>query len=308
MPELPAAPRRSYQPRPAEQKLWACLGGGQLGVRFRRQYRLGAYSVDFACLELRLLIDLADRPTDARREDWLQAQGYTLLRYDTAQVLAGLDAVLDDIGARIPGYQPGMLVPGPLAAGPAAADLMDACPPTVRLPALPTDSPSPARAARGIESLLPHSPQSDQAWMREALVLARRAAAAGEVPVGAVLVQDGRKIGEGWNRPILDCDPTAHAEIMALRAGGQALANYRLPGATLYVTLEPCAMCAGAIIHARVSRLVFGARDPKAGAVDSVYDLIARPQLNHVVEWQGGVLAEDCAQLLRDFFRARRGA
>ncbi len=148
----------------------------------------------------------------------------------------------------------------------------------------------------------------DLAWMRRALELAGSAAAEGEVPVGAVLVKDGEILGEGWNRPIALHDPSAHAEMMALRAAAAKLGNYRLPDTTLYVTLEPCVMCAGAIVHARVSRLVFGARDPKAGAVDSVYDVIARPRLNHVVEWHGGgVLEEECGSLLREFFRARRG-
>jgi tRNA(adenine34) deaminase len=144
------------------------------------------------------------------------------------------------------------------------------------------------------------------AWMRQALALAQRAARDGEVPVGAVLVKDGAIVGEGWNLPITTHDPSAHAEMIALRAAAAALGNYRLPGTTLYVTLEPCVMCAGAIMHARVSRLVFGARDPKAGAVDSVYDVIARPRLNHVVEWCGGVLEEECGAILREFFRARR--
>lgn len=149
----------------------------------------------------------------------------------------------------------------------------------------------------------------DEHWLRHALGLAERAAAEGEVPVGAVLIgADGALLAEGWNRPIALHDPTAHAEIMAMRAGASALGNYRLTGTTLYVTLEPCAMCAGAIIHARVGRLVFGASDPKAGAVNSVYDLIGRPQLNHVVAWQGGVLEAECAEQLRAFFRARRGA
>jgi len=147
---------------------------------------------------------------------------------------------------------------------------------------------------------------SDRAHMRRALLLAERAAAEGEVPVGAVLVKDGAVLAEGWNRPISGHDPSAHAEMLALRAAACTLGNYRLPGTTLYVTLEPCVMCAGAIIHARVSRLVFGARDPKAGAVDSVYDVIARPQLNHAVEWRGGVLEAECSAILRDFFRARR--
>lgn len=147
----------------------------------------------------------------------------------------------------------------------------------------------------------------DQAWMRRALALADQAAQAGEVPVGAVLIDAlGHVIGEGWNQPIGLHDPSAHAEMMALRAGAARLRNYRLPGTTLYVTLEPCAMCAGAIIHARVQRLVFGAADPRAGAVHSLYDLIAQPRLNHRVSWEGGVLEAECGEVLRRFFRARR--
>jgi tRNA-adenosine deaminase (EC 3.5.4.-) len=146
----------------------------------------------------------------------------------------------------------------------------------------------------------------DRRWMQEALALARRAEAAGEVPVGAVLVRDGQRLGEGWNRPIGDHDPSAHAEMLALRAAGLAAGNYRLPGSTLYVTLEPCVMCAGAIIHARVGRLVFAAPDARAGAVHSVYDVISSPRLNHVVEWVGGVMEAEAAALLRAFFRARR--
>ena len=148
--------------------------------------------------------------------------------------------------------------------------------------------------------------EDEARWMRHALTLAQRAADAGEVPVGAVLVKDGAVIGEGWNRPIATHDPSAHAEMIALRDAAASLGNYRLPGTTLYVTLEPCAMCAGAIIHARVERLVFGAADPKAGAVHSVYDLIAQPRLNHAVQWHGGVLEAECADILRGFFRARR--
>ncbi|SFF37599.1 tRNA(adenine34) deaminase [Fontimonas thermophila] len=144
--------------------------------------------------------------------------------------------------------------------------------------------------------------------MRHALLLAHRAQAAGEVPVGAVVVHDGRIVGEGWNRPIGTCDPSAHAELVALRAAARRLGNYRLTGTTLYVTLEPCVMCAGAIVHARVARLVFGAWDPKAGAVRSVYDVIAQPRLNHRVEWHGGVLEDACGGILKQFFRARRRA
>ena len=142
--------------------------------------------------------------------------------------------------------------------------------------------------------------------MERALALAREAAAAGEVPVGAVLVRDGALVAEGHNRPIADHDPTAHAEIVALRAAGRRLANYRLPGTILYVTLEPCTMCVGALVHARVQRLVFGAPDPRTGAAGSVIDLARAPFHNHRLAVTGGVLAEASAELLRDFFRRRR--
>ncbi len=142
--------------------------------------------------------------------------------------------------------------------------------------------------------------------MRRALALARRAEAAGEVPVGAVVVRGGEVLGEGWNRPIARRDPTAHAEIVALRAAAAAAGNYRLPGATLYVTLEPCLMCAGALVHARLSRLVYGAQDPKTGAAGSRLDAFALPFLNHRVEVTGGVLAAECGSLLKAFFAARR--
>ncbi len=147
---------------------------------------------------------------------------------------------------------------------------------------------------------------SDSAWMGEALELAARAEAEGEVPVGALLVRDGEVIGSGWNRTIAAHDPTAHAEILALRAAGAATSNYRLPGSTLYVTLEPCAMCVGAMIHARVERLVFGAHDPKTGAAGGRFDLLRHPAHNHVMECVGGVMAEECGEILRAFFRARR--
>jgi tRNA(adenine34) deaminase len=146
----------------------------------------------------------------------------------------------------------------------------------------------------------------DELYMRRALELAACGEAEGEVPVGAVLVHEGRVLAETWNRPISLDDPTAHAEILALRAGGQALGNYRLPGATLYVTLEPCAMCAGAMVHARIARLVYGAPDPRAGAVDSNIGLLRVPGLNHRVAVTGGVLGPECSARLQAFFRARR--
>lgn len=146
----------------------------------------------------------------------------------------------------------------------------------------------------------------DKFWMRRALELACRAEEYGEVPVGAVLVKDGVSIAEGWNCPISTNDPTAHAEIIALRAGGLVLSNYRLVDSTLYVTLEPCAMCMTAIVHARVKRLVFGGYDPKRGAVCNALQLADAEFLNHRVEWTGGVLEEECSALLRTFFRRRR--
>jgi tRNA(adenine34) deaminase len=143
--------------------------------------------------------------------------------------------------------------------------------------------------------------------MRRALELAQCAAGAGEVPVGAVLVKDGEPVGQGWNRPIADHDPSAHAEIVALRQAGWRLGNYRLPGTTLYVSLEPCVMCAGALVHARVARVVYGAADPKGGACGSVFDLLpSDARFNHRVECTGGVMADACGDLLRTFFRERR--
>lgn len=152
------------------------------------------------------------------------------------------------------------------------------------------------------------TPDLDELYMRRALELAACAEAEGEVPVGAVLVAEGRVQAEAWNRCIALADPTAHAEMLALRAGGAALGNYRQPGATLYVTLEPCPMCAGAMVHARLARLVFGAFDPKTGAAGSVFDLVRAPELNHELYVTGGVLAAECGEVLQSFFRARRRA
>ncbi len=143
-------------------------------------------------------------------------------------------------------------------------------------------------------------------WMRHALALADRAEAEGEVPVGAVVVRDGEILGEGYNRVIGASDPTAHAEINALRAAAAAVGNYRLPGATLYVTLEPCTMCAGTLVHARIERLVFAAREPRAGVVCSTASLLDSTQYNHRVLWEEGVLADESASKLQAFFRARR--
>jgi len=147
---------------------------------------------------------------------------------------------------------------------------------------------------------------SDEAWMRYAIRLAQRAEQQGEVPVGAVIVKNNRCLAEGWNNAIKTHDPTAHAEIMALRGAGLALENYRLIDTTVYVTLEPCVMCMGALSHARIKRLVFGAFDPKRGAVCNALSLTDASFLNHKIEWQGGVLETECSEMLKDFFRARR--
>ena len=148
--------------------------------------------------------------------------------------------------------------------------------------------------------------QLDRQFMQEAIEQAKLAALAGEVPVGAILVRDGQVIGRGFNQPIGNHDPSAHAEMLALRTAAQGVANYRLPGATLYVTLEPCVMCSGAMLHARIDRVVFGAPDPKTGAAGSVLDIFASKQINHQTQVEGGILAEECGQILRDFFRERR--
>lgn len=163
-----------------------------------------------------------------------------------------------------------------------------------------------------MESPFTHAPLpvavEDERWMRHALQLAAGAAEAGEVPVGAVLVRQGEVLGEGANAPIGLADPTAHAEVRALRAAAARVGNYRLPGATLYVTLEPCAMCAGALLHARVARVVYGTRDAKTGAAGSVIDLFAEPRLNHHAQIEGGVLQAECAAQISGFFASRRQA
>jgi len=146
----------------------------------------------------------------------------------------------------------------------------------------------------------------DRQFMQQALEQAQLAALAGEVPVGAVLVRDGLVISRAFNKPITDHDPSAHAEMLALRHAALSAENYRLPGATLYVTLEPCIMCAGAMLHARVDRIVYGAADPKTGAAGSVLDVFSSKQINHQTVIEGGMMAQECGQLLRDFFKERR--
>ncbi|HVC37514.1 MAG TPA: tRNA adenosine(34) deaminase TadA [Gammaproteobacteria bacterium] len=155
--------------------------------------------------------------------------------------------------------------------------------------------------------LTPHSvSEADERWMQQALTLARKAGATNEVPVGSVVVKDGAIIGRGWNHPIAAHDPTAHAEIIAIREAARTSENYRLTDATLYVTLEPCVMCAGAMLHARIRRLVFGASDPRAGAAGSIFNIVQTPALNHRLDITGGVLAEQCGELLKSFFSQRR--
>ncbi len=147
----------------------------------------------------------------------------------------------------------------------------------------------------------------DEMFMRDALVLAERAMCLGEVPVGAVLTKNGEIIADGHNQPLGACDPTAHAELVALRKAGQLLSNYRLVDCELYVTIEPCVMCVGALLHARIKRLVFGAAEPRAGAVQSHLKLLEKSHFNHTIEWRGGVLAADCGALMQRFFREKRG-
>lgn len=148
--------------------------------------------------------------------------------------------------------------------------------------------------------------QLDRQFMQEAIEQAKLAANAGEVPVGAVLVRDGQIISRGFNQPIANSDPSAHAEMIAMRAAAETEGNYRLPGTTLYVTLEPCTMCAGAMLHARIDRVVFGAQDPKTGAAGSVLNVFSEKQINHQTQVEGGILGEECGQLLRKFFKERR--
>jgi tRNA(adenine34) deaminase len=146
----------------------------------------------------------------------------------------------------------------------------------------------------------------DQQYMRIAIEQAQLAAQSGEVPVGAVLVKDGQVISKAFNKPIANHDPSAHAEMLAIREAALAEENYRIPGSTLYVTLEPCAMCSGAMLHARIDRVVYGAPDPKTGAAGSVLDIFSSKQINHQTSVEGGIMSEECGQLLRDFFKGRR--
>jgi len=166
--------------------------------------------------------------------------------------------------------------------------------------------PSQKTAAGESPKTEEHGSASDELWMEEALRCAQRGLEAGEVPVGAVVVRGGQIVGRGWNGNITGSDPTAHAEVVALREAGAAVGNHRLEDCALFVTIEPCAMCAGAMVHARIQRLVYGAADPKAGAVHSVMQVLNHPQLNHQIEVRSGVLAGRSAEVLQSFFRNRR--
>jgi tRNA(adenine34) deaminase len=178
--------------------------------------------------------------------------------------------------------------------------------PAEKPPTNSTSNPQDLRPKTPSEELSTDKFRSDELWMEEALRCAQRALELGEVPVGAVVVCEGRVVGRGWNRNIADCDPTAHAEIVALREAGTAVGNHRLGECELFATIEPCPMCAGALVHARIRRLVYGAQDPKAGAVESVMQVVNHPQLNHRIEVRSGVLAGRSAEMLQTFFRNRR--
>lgn len=257
-------------PTEAELKLWSVLRRGQLdGFRFRRRVRLGSYVADFLCDETGLIVE-TDARHDRMHDSVLAEQGYEVLRFSNDDLLQRTDAVLDQMRLRLQARR--------LAVTDADARIQ----------------------APGQHSRL------DIDFMQHAQQLALRAAEAGEVPVGAVVVHDGVVIGQGWNQSIGSHDPSAHAEMVALRQAALHLGNYRLPGATLYVTLEPCAMCAGAIAHARLRRVYYGAEDLKAGAVDNGVRLFESPNCHHRPEVIGGLGAKRSGELLKAFFQGLR--
>lgn len=258
----------------AENKIWRNVRAGRFeGVKFKRQAPLGPYVVDFIAPTAKLIIEVdGGQHTELAREDalrtsFLEQQGYRVLRFPNDDVLLRSEAVLESI------YNVLMATNSPFSSTPANGQ---------------------AESAR------------DQSFMREALALAQRARDLGEVPVGAVVVKAGAIIGRGFNRPIISSDPTSHAEIVALREAATFLQNYRLVDCDLYVTLEPCMMCVGAMLHARLKRVVFGAKDPKTGACGSVIDLPAEEKLNHQTTFESGVLADECGEMLKAFFREKR--
>jgi tRNA(adenine34) deaminase len=261
----------------AERKLWQQLRAGRFsGFKFKRQVLIDSYVADFACLSAKLIVEvdggqhLEQVEHESQRTSRLEQEGFQILRVWNDDALLRTDAVLNMIWQKLNALSP--TLPRARGRGCAAGD----------------------------------SGPREESFMHEALGLARQARDAGEVPVGAVVVRDGRIIGRGFNHPISASDPTAHAEILALREAARQENNYRLPGCTLYVTLEPCAMCVGAILYARLERVVFGAADPKTGACGSVIDLPAETKLNHHTQFSGGVLAVECGAMLKAFFAERR--
>jgi tRNA(adenine34) deaminase len=270
----------------------AGLSEGEANDRLREFLAGAGAMLDTDHVELRRwLVDLgfvsrSDRGTDYRRRElpsWLQAAGRNL---DARQLRASVEHARQAQQQRRQARKQAWLAQ-------AAAGIEV------------TETPAIEAASAGPEAG-PRASSADATYMALAIDQAHNAWAMGEVPVGAVLVQDDRVLATGFNQPIANHDPTAHAEIQTLRAAATLLGNYRLAGCTLYVTLEPCAMCAGAIQHARIARLVYGARDPKTGACGSVVDLFGEPKLNHHAEVIGGVLAERCSKVLSEFFAERR--
>ena len=260
----------------AEKKIWHHLRAGRFeSHKFKRQAPIGRFVVDFVAPSAKLIIEVdggqhaVGSQADATRTAFLEQNGYRVLRFWNDDVLLRSEAVLESI------YNVLMATNSPL----------------------PSD-PSPMNG-QGL-------PARDESAMREALALAQRAWDAGEVPVGAVVVKDGAVIGRGFNQSITSSDPTGHAEIVALREAAALLKNYRLVNCELYVTLEPCMMCVGAMLHSRLKRVVFGAADPKTGACGSVIDLPAEARLNHHTLFIGGVMADECGAMLTAFFREKR--
>ena len=316
----------------AEQKLWRQLRASRFaGHKFKRQVPLGKFVVDFVAPSAKLIIELdggqhaEQAHEDAARTAFLEQRGYRVLRFWNDDVLLRSEEVFDSI------YNVLMATNSPLSPGLSPVNgreepkrnepspeygreesKRDQPSPEYGQEEPKRDEPSPEYGREGSKRDEP-SPEygqeeslRDESFMREALTLAQRARDLGEVPVGAVVVKDGAIIGRGFNRPIASSDPTSHAEIIALREAAAHLKNYRLVDCELYVTLEPCMMCVGAMLHSRLKRVVFGALDPKTGACGSVINLPAEGKLNHHACFIGGVLADECSTLLKTFFREKR--
>ena len=330
----------------AEQKLWRQLRASRFaGHKFKRQVPLGKFVVDFVAPSAKLIIELdggqhaEQAQEDAVRTAFLEQRGYRVLRFWNDDVLLRSEEVFDSI------YNVLMATNSPLSPGLSPVNGREESKRNEPSPEYgregpkrnepspeygregpKRDEPSPEygreepkrnepspeyereEPKRNEPSLVNGREESlrDESFMREALTLAQRARDLGEVPVGAVVVKDGAIIGRGFNRPIASSDPTSHAEIIALREAAAHLKNYRLVDCELYVTLEPCMMCVGAMLHSRLKRVVFGALDPKTGACGSVINLPAEGKLNHHACFIGGVLADECSTLLKTFFREKR--